>query len=103
MRAIFGKLLKAIAFDFTGHDVPLAVACVSLCSFVQRASSSIHTLLKQRCRRRGLKRIPRSSDLVKIRAKSVEIWAKSVKTFAKSLKICAKYLKILAKKAPNVF
>ena len=66
----------------------------------------------QWCRRRGAggwKRIPKSSDLVKIRAKSMEIWAKSVKTFAKSLRILAKSLKIWAKSkkirakmAPNV-
>ena len=40
------------------------------------------------CRRRwckGCNRTPKTFDLVKIHAKSVEIWAKFVKTFAKSL------------------
>jgi len=34
---------------------------------------------------RGCKRIPKTSDLVKIRAKSMEIWAKCGDTFVKSL------------------
>ena len=59
----------------------------------------------QWCRRRGCrecKRIPRSFDLLKIRAKSVEIWTKSVKTFTNALKIWAESQKIQAKMAPNI-
>jgi len=51
---------------------------------------------------RGCKRIPKSFDLLKIRAKSLKIWAISLKIQTKSLNILAKFLKIWAKMAPNV-